>query len=704
MLYPSQGTNTVWLDFGDPGWIPRLANPKLDLHRFYRISQVATATLDSPAVSLAFYRDGAPIVSNTVSGFIEVRYAVDLGTSSNLLSEVLVFVDGQVISRGYETNGAAWINSTEWVNGEHKIWAMTRAVDSADTTPETEEQSNSGYTEIGIAASSVHTLTFDNFISQYFVATAFFDTQSGQTQEVSAQFKQTCDWTLYVLNAFDEVVVAYAGSGASLFVEWDGTDFDGFEVPDGFYDYYIEATTSGGQSMAMTGGSSLESEMQQTKALGSVGVLSRDRAPLMDFTTLRQASLKLPVMGQFQRDPGVQLPASDRNSLSLKPAVPSDKPIQEDFSILKIIPPGMEKVLTPEAYANMVASLLAWEDSLQQKLNEPAEIAPSSSSEENASFDDGGQTYFTFFPIRIPGLFFKGFAGSFGVAYQGHHPSWQDRGFFAFPTGASGFTSIWRPYGPLRNASGIANSFSTRMTSQGWRQAFMLADNKFQHTNLTSAYKTPTSPSTFSKDIDLGLIIGHVVGANTTPFAASMCYYPFWDSGVSGLGGNPNAYGWIAMAEMDFGSWMFQHNQWSPLKWVGIYGCNSLRLNDVNDMWTKFLLPMPPNLRILLGSDTAVYIVPEFGSRFADNMNGVSNQGVPMSVIQSWYNAGTLAHTIAGRSRNPFKRPGTIFMSAVYRSSGGGGAGTGGDTIWSYPWSYNTDWTDITWGRQQVYP
>ncbi|MGH7953391.1 MAG: DUF6345 domain-containing protein, partial [Limisphaerales bacterium] len=144
------------------------------------------------------------------------------------------------------------------------------------------------------------------------------------------------------------------------------------------------------------------------------------------------------------------------------------------------------------------------------------------------------------------------------------------------------------------------------------------------------------------------------------------------------------------------------------LKWMCLYGCNSLRLNDVNDMWTKFLLPMPPNIHVLLGSDSKVYIVASFGSQFADDLNGVSSAsgGSPMTLISSWYDAGKVAHQAAAHSRNPFKRPGTVVLSAAFRDSDyeSGEPGTASDTIWNYPSDYNVDWTAIDWQSQQVYP
>ncbi|MFN7140296.1 MAG: DUF6345 domain-containing protein, partial [Limisphaerales bacterium] len=323
-------------------------------------------------------------------------------------------------------------------------------------------------------------------------------------------------------------------------------------------------------------------------------------------------------------------------------------------------------------------------------------------------FEEG--TEVTYSPIRILGLMFKGFAGIFGTAYQGNHPSWKDVGFFSMPTGGSGWTSTWAPYGPLKNVSAISKSFGNRMTAFGWRRSFELADNSFQWFHLTGCY-TGTCDNQynppalfgghFARASELGLLIGHSVAANNSAFSSATSYYPFWNGVTNSLSGTWRSYDWIALPQMDFGQSSSTIGGYAPLKWMAFYGCNSLRINDINDQWTKFLLPMPPNLRVLLGADTTIYIVPEFGSTFADSLNGVGNNGVPMSVIQSWYAAGTRAHQIAGSTRNPLKRPGTVRLTAVYRA---GSPGTGGDTIWGYPSNVDNDYLMIYWQQQQVYP
>lgn len=157
---------------------------------------------------------------------------------------------------------------------------------------------------------------------------------------------------------------------------------------------------------------------------------------------------------------------------------------------------------------------------------------------------------------------------------------------------------------------------------------------------------------------------------------------------------------------MDFGQSQSILGGPSYLKWMGLYGCNSLRLTDVNDMWTKFLLPFPYNMRLLLGSDSAVYMIPEFGSQFADDLNGVSQAsgGSPMRIIDSWYDAGGVANEIASHSRNPTKRPhNPVVMSVVFRDADWGDPGTYNDSIWDFPSGINLDYFSISWESQTVF-
>lgn len=188
----------------------------------------------------------------------------------------------------------------------------------------------------------------------------------------------------------------------------------------------------------------------------------------------------------------------------------------------------------------------------------------------------------------------------------------------------------------------------------------------------------------FGLGCHFGLLVGHMIGVDNSQFHASHSYYPFWNPPPPVPGEMPRSYDWIALPEMDSGQSVSILGGNLPLLWMGLYGCNSLRINDANDLWTKFLLPFPENVRVLLGSDTAVYIHPAMGSTFGNNVTGTGNPANAMSIIGAWYSAGGVAHRAAATTRNPFKRPGTTRLTAVFRTSDGSSDSTYRDTIYSF--------------------
>lgn len=730
--YPSQGTNTIWMDVGDPTWIPRLHHPRLNFKRFYRVVETGTNSLVAPTVNVTLFTNNVAVSSNqAASGFLEIRFSVDGGTNADMVSEILVFVDGQVVSRGgsYTTN--AWVNTTEWPNASHRIWVTAKTTDAADTTT---SDTNWNSTLTGFGSSVPLTVSFDNYIHDFFVASPFFIPEIDGDQEISASFAEESYWRLWVLQSGQTPVSLFEGTNSSLYVAWDGTDSFGNKVWNGYYDYLIEARPtrlgpfeSGFASMSSFSGASANGVQPQSSSLAA-------RSAHANSAGLVPAFAQFPTPAQFG------IPPADRNPHRLK-ANPEDSTnsgtisspvlsesvqlmvMPEDASAvpvpLELYPPGFDLsksiIFDPTEGVGPEIMQAAYES---QGLAEGSELAASSfgpeGGESSSLVED---TQYTSTPIRVPGLMFKGFAGVFGTAYQGHHVKWTDVGFFAMPSGAHGFTSTGAPWGRLRNAGNICNQFTRIMTASGWRRSFQLADENFRWPDLkgcatgdcVSQYGVETAfGGRFRSGCDFGLLVGHMTAANSTPSGASHSYYPFWNPTYSTpLGGTTMSYSWIGLPEMDFGQSASILGGPSYLKWMGLYGCNSLRLSDVNDMWTKFLLPMPPNMRVLLGSDSTVYIAPDFGSALADNLNGLNplSLGSPMTVIESWYDAGNKACAQANKTRNPFKRPGPTTLTAVFRDpSIFGDPGTANDTIWSYPTDINLDWVDIDWDSRPVWP
>lgn len=161
-------------------------------------------------------------------------------------------------------------------------------------------------------------------------------------------------------------------------------------------------------------------------------------------------------------------------------------------------------------------------------------------------------------------------------------------------------------------------------------------------------------------------------------------------------------YNWVAMPQFDLG----QLGRPDTLKWMALYGCNSLGQQDFNDLWTKFLLPMPPNLRLLLGAEEGVFLHPVFGSRLAANLHGWSTtNGVPMTIPDAWYDAARAADMQSAKSPKRWFTMGTRHMTTAYRGTLMGGSwNTLNDSIWGYGSGISYDWFDVSLDSKQVYP
>jgi hypothetical protein len=141
---------------------------------------------------------------------------------------------------------------------------------------------------------------------------------------------------------------------------------------------------------------------------------------------------------------------------------------------------------------------------------------------------------------------------------------------------------------------------------------------------------------------------------------------------------------------------------------MAFYGCQSLKQRDYSDMWTKFLIPMPPNLRMILGAEDGIYVDPRFGPLFADNMNGWTTQnGQPMTIFNAWCSAAGYAFNQEAKKikhQLPFGGLGTRHMSVIYRDiTQDGSWSTINDSIWLWSTDVSYDWFDVSFTEVQVY-
>ena len=702
----SKGTNSLWLDVGDTRWIPRILHPVFQSQRFYRIQKVKQATKTPPVVTIQFSQ------TNLVSSNFIVSVSASIVDTNQYLSSVGVFVDGQKIYSVLSTNFAVSINSTEWPNGQHEIYAIATTFEGGDigeTTPVDDNQIQTNDTSLAIGVSASMFPDFSNYISQFFVAIPFF--QGGQTQEITAVFAEDSNWRVTVVNYLDSPVRWFEGQGTSCYAAWDGNDQSGSPLPYGYYDYIIEARPSQYGPLSLTGGGSSSSMMAASSGESS------------DTTTIAPTASyrRTPAAMQFSRTN-----TSIRETIAI-PSLNASKPVTKTALLTKT-----ESLFPSSPKEAMMAGLTSYFIkrpplppfriktngvwiALPQKEIPPLEIQiPLSTQEkfleslettlglslEGDSIQNGPQaanwsdtTYYTRTPDRMPGNLFFGFAGTVGIGYQGHHPSKPPA--YGGPSG--GVLASTPPWGKLKTASQLANNFSISMGQAGWRTSFLLGDDNLNSTNLAPVIPGVSS-GTFASKCNFGLLVGHMTAsANTDPdFGSTTPYFPIYASY------QPGALQWIALPEMDFGN----GGSSSHLRWMALYGCQSLTERDYSDLWSKFLLPMPPNLRLILGSEDGIFIVPMFGDRLSENLNGWTT-GTPMTIFNAWCDAATEADKIwdnSGWNKLPGINIGNRHMTAIYRDNSQGGSWrTINDSIWNWGSDISYDLFDISFVKVQVY-
>ena len=125
--YPSQGTNTMWLDTGNYDEDPIIPHPKNMPLRFYRIVDLGADTAATePTISIT-----SPSSGSLVSDTLTIAVAA---TTDQAVIHTILYVDGQTMPiRLYSTNyfdgvtNHIWdtytINTCEWGNGSHVLFA-----------------------------------------------------------------------------------------------------------------------------------------------------------------------------------------------------------------------------------------------------------------------------------------------------------------------------------------------------------------------------------------------------------------------------------------------------------------------------------------------------------------------------------------------------------------------------------------------------
>ncbi len=538
--------------------------------RFYRVVQTGTNDLaNAPQVSVL-----SPTNNAVLTGDIEVSVSV---TSSLLVNAIRLFVDGQEVGYQNDTETNFVINTCQFGNGSHKIYAVVESSTGSETTGESPD-----FVE-NYGVSPAASVTFDNFITDYRGKLRFQDPDETETNRFTANFAAYADWTLTITNQDGVAVRTETGTGFGMEFVWDGTGDGGTNLPSGPYWPVLSATESSFSMMA--------------------GLLQ------MMPTAIEEAIAK------------------GEKSYFIEPP-----PMPPVFTNGEWIPwekfygplPSIEVPIGDEYFA-----LAAAIESEAKKLG-----SESSGVTLDAAGDSGSGSQTTV--LRpVPSVWF-GKNGTIGVAYQGNHPDGVSFGLTTRPSnGLGGRVSLNvtpGSYGRLRAARRIALGFNRYMGDASYRLKFYKGNFDLTAADLRKPSK---GGSSIFNNVNVGLLIGHGVcsadssGGHDFTISASgpfQSYYPVWEGG--------SGYNWVRLSEFDFGS-----SGVNGLRWVSILTCNNLIDHVYQDCYDKEVLPVNDDLHLLCGAKTSVFIVSNFGLKYSAALTG--RGGVTRrTVAESWFYAG----------------------------------------------------------------
>jgi len=593
--YPSQGTNTFWLDTGNYNLSPQILNPKDMPMRFYRIVDLGQDGLasDEPTVAIL-----SPTNGTAVTG--ELSITVIATTDQPVLSGTKLFVDGQemqmadsttnysVGSTNYEVDTYS-INTCEWGNETHTLFATAESESGFGDT------FGSGPVATGHGVSAFVPVLFSNLVTRISFSQPSFDPSSGQTQQVSAVFAANCNWTLNIVDIFSNVVLTATGSGTSMLYNWDGTGTGETNLPNGIYFYYISAATNGESPGAMLSGGS--------SSIASSSVAHPESPELWAVAPGSEDVVPLAIYPQ----------GFDTNGFTIFSATPSE----------------VEALTASSSSESGVAM-----DS-GGSFSSDASGGSSSASSQNPPAT----------PQRPPNNPVRGLAGTFGIAYDTYSAN-----------GTNGFTlapilnglGIPGDYVQLEGNPGSstghaapilpykaeANNFISQMQHWGWNNALLKVDDQLKINDLIGS-GTPFN------NVNLGVLMFHGVYGTTIDYngqPAKQIYFPI----TSGGGAQ-----YLRLEQMNLGG-----SGTNGLKWMALLECNSLFHTDWQSMQNAGGYPYNSNLHLLLGVETTNYTSNTILSKWARYMNyGTSpnaNSANPLTIRNAWYQAAQDAYRGSG--------------------------------------------------------
>jgi hypothetical protein len=582
--YPSQGTNTFWLDTGNYNLAPQALHPKYMSMRFYRILDEGQDSLtDVPTVTI-------DTLTNNMAATGELTFTVTAATDQPGLRGTILYVDGQEMqgadsvtnytigATNYETDTYS-INTCEWLNRTHVLFATTEAASQYSS------QENGGAVLTGHGVSPFVSVLFSNLVEGISFSQPSFDPSSGQTQQVSAVFANNSDWTLNIVDVYSNVVQTASGSGTSMSYNWDGTD-NGTNLPNGLYYYYISAETNGESSDVMLSGGS----------------------------------------SSFARSSAVRSESSELWAVA---------PDSENVVPFALYPPGFDTngftifSATPSEVESLTASARP-ESSVAMRSG--VSFAADSGGGSSASSQNSPPS-----PQRPPNNPVRGLAGTIGVAADTYTanstngpsvgPLDNGLGIHLYISMQDGSTAA-RTNPPRPQHKTEASSFVKTMQFYGWNNPLNKIDSQL------SIYDLRGSGTPFN-NVNMGVLMLHGSygsGSSAIDYAANGCKQMYF---TVTSGGSAQ---YLRFSEMNLGG-----SGTNGLKWMVMDACFSLYHANWSSMQSKGIYPYNSNLHLILGAQTETWASPRKWENFAHYMNyGTSilaGHYSPLTIRNAYYQA-----------------------------------------------------------------
>ncbi len=594
--YPSQGTNTFWLDTGDYNSVPGIPHPKYEPMRFYRVVMTGTNTGgDNPTITII-----SPTNGTTVSSNLTVTISA---SSDQLLVQTILYVDGQEMPPSDDGSNFV-INTCEWWNGQHTLFAVAKSQSALEGNPHDPQPT------YGRTASSYVNVTFNNLISEVAFSQPFFEPSLGQTQAVTATFAANCNWTLQIQDVNSNTVRNASGSGVSMEFDWDGTGDGGTNIPDGVYHYLISAETNGESDEIVGGGSGGGSDGPPSPDFARSSSIGSDSTRLWAISPNSEAILPLAIFP----------PGFDTNDFTIVQAS------QSQVQALTETVLAADKPVTTAKSAKLIGG-----------------NGGGSFFEADASPDYSGSAgQSTTAPVRPPPKPVKGNVGTIGIAYEQYLP----QGFATTHGPSTGWPYPVQPqyvaidgtnatsgqyFDYIVTAKTIGDNFSQAMQNGGWKTVFNKGNDGVTYTDLK---KTSLGGNSIFNNVNFGVLLGHGSYSTTAEDDnIKYSYFWLWNSHNNAI---PNTAVPMRFSDFDFGG----SDPTNGLRWMTVIACNLLNQSDFNSMRSHSKLPINGNLHLLNGVAGGF---PGFnaaiGTYYATNLLGGA------TIRQAWVNAGITAYS-----------------------------------------------------------